>query len=147
MGSIFMASTSILLCCGLGSVISSTYNVKKTINSTIYGAHGEFVVALKYATLFIIFLFSFLFHSLAVRFLGQLSILICTPQDVMTLVTPEYLSELLRRATILNIVGNRILHTGLPLLLWIFGPVMAFSCSVAMLLVLLNVDFVARPEI
>uniref|UniRef100_A0A151UI56 DUF599 domain-containing protein n=2 Tax=Cajanus cajan TaxID=3821 RepID=A0A151UI56_CAJCA len=146
MGSIFMANTSILLCCGLGAVISSTYSVKKPLMESIYGAHGEYVVALKYATLFAIFLFSFLFHSLAVRFLTHLSILICTPQDVMTLVTPQYLSELLRRATILNIVGNRILHTGLALLLWIFGPVMAFSCLVAMLLVLHKLDFVARKE-
>ncbi|TKY44990.1 hypothetical protein E2542_SST31274 [Spatholobus suberectus] len=146
MGSIFMASTSILLCCGLGAVISSTYSVKKPLMESIYGARGEYAVALKYATLFAIFLFSFLFHSLAVRFLSQLSILICTPQDVMTLVTPDYLTELFRRATILSIVGNRLLHTGLPLLLWIFGPVMSFSCSVAMLLVLHRLDFVARKE-
>ncbi|KAG5007388.1 hypothetical protein GLYMA_09G159100v4 [Glycine max] len=147
MGSIFMASTSILLCCGLGAMISSTYSVKKPLIDSIYGAHGEFVLALKYATLFTIFLFSFLFHSLSVRFLTQLSILICTPQDaIMTLVTPKYLTELLRKATFLNIVGNRILHTGLALLLWICGPVMAFLCSVAMLLVLHKLDFVARKE-
>ncbi|XP_061364295.1 uncharacterized protein LOC133307760 [Gastrolobium bilobum] len=146
MGSIFMASTSILLCCGLGAVISSTYSVKKPLLDSIYGAHGEFAVALKYATLFTTFLFSFLFHSLSVRFLSQLTILICTPQDVESMVNAEYLAELLRKATILNIVGNRLFHTGLPLLLWIFGPVIAFSSSVGMLLVLHKLDFVARKE-
>ncbi|KAK7270747.1 hypothetical protein RJT34_26143 [Clitoria ternatea] len=69
-----------------------------------------------------------------------------TTRCVMTLVTTEYLSELLRKATVLSIVGNRLLHTGLPLLLWIFGPMMAFSCSVAMLLVLHKVNFVATKE-
>ncbi|KAK7291248.1 hypothetical protein RIF29_06235 [Crotalaria pallida] len=144
MGSTLMASTSILLCCGLGAVISSTYSVKKPISDSIFGAQGEFTVALKFATLFTIFLFSFLFHSLSVRFLSQLSILICTPQDAMCMVTPEYLSDLLAKATILNIVGNRVFYTGLPFLLWIFGPVMAFLCSIAMLLVLHELDFVAR---
>ncbi|XP_027357313.1 uncharacterized protein LOC113866703 [Abrus precatorius] len=143
MGSIFMASTSIVLCCGLGAVISSTYSVKKPLIDSVYGAQGEFAVALKYATLFVVFIFSFLFHSLSVCFLCQLSILICTPQDVMSLVTQEYLIEILRKATILSIVGNRVLHTGLPLLLWIFGPVMAFSCEVAMVLVLHKLDFVS----
>ncbi|CAJ1952399.1 unnamed protein product [Sphenostylis stenocarpa] len=146
MGSIFMANTSILLCCGLGAVISSTCRVRKPFIDSVYEAHGEFVVALKYATIFTIFLFSFLFHSLSVRFLSQLSILICSPQHVITLVTPEYLTDLLRKATILNFLGNRLSHTGLFLLLWIFGPVMAFSCSVAMLLVLHKMDFVAGKQ-
>ncbi|KAK7270748.1 hypothetical protein RJT34_26144 [Clitoria ternatea] len=118
-GSVFMASTSILLCCGLGAVISSTYSVKKPLNESIYGAQGEFAVSLPN---------------------------LHTTRCVMTLVTTEYLSELLRKATVLSIVGNRLLHTGLPLLLWIFGPMMAFSCSVAMLLVLHKVDFVATKE-
>ncbi|CAL0322334.1 unnamed protein product [Lupinus luteus] len=146
MGSTLMATTSILLCCGLGAMISSTYSVKKPLNDSILGAQGEFTVALKFATLFTIFLFSFFFHSLSVRFLSQLSILICTPQDIMSMVTQEYLSDLMGKASILNIVGNRVFHSGLPLLLWIFGPVMAFLCSITVLLVLHNLDFVSRKE-
>ncbi|KAF1882930.1 hypothetical protein Lal_00003112 [Lupinus albus] len=64
-----MASTSILLCCGLGAVISSTYSVKKALNDSILGAQGEFTLALKFATLFTIFLFPFLFHAPSVMFL------------------------------------------------------------------------------
>lgn len=147
MGSTLMANTSILLCCGLGAVISSTYTVKKPLIDSIYGAQGEFAVALKYGTLFTIFFFWFFFHSLSVRSLNQLSILICTPQDHATcMVTPEYLTELMEKASILSIVGNRVFHTGLPLLLWIFGPMMAFLCSLAMLVVLHTLNFVARKE-
>ncbi|BAU02511.1 hypothetical protein LR48_Vigan307s000500 [Vigna angularis] len=142
MGSIFMANTSIVLCCGLGAMISSTYRVKKPLIDSVYGGQGEFVVALKYAIIFTTFLFSFFFYSLSVGFLTQLSILVCLPQHVISLVTAEHLTDLLRKASILNIVGDRLSHTGLFLLLWIFGPVMAFSCSVAMLLVFHKVDFV-----
>ncbi|KAB1204467.1 hypothetical protein CJ030_MR8G028137 [Morella rubra] len=142
MGSTLMATTSILLCSGLAAVISSTYSVKKPLNDTVYGAHGEFMVALKYVTLLTVFLFSFFCHSLSIRFINQVNILINTPQDSMSVVTPEYVSELLEKGFLLNTVGNRLFQLGLPLLLWIFGPVLVFLCFVTMVPVLYNLDFV-----
>ncbi|KAB2629555.1 hypothetical protein D8674_034350 [Pyrus ussuriensis x Pyrus communis] len=142
MGSTLMATTSILLCSGLAAVISSTYSVKKPLNDTVYGAHGEFMVALKYVTLLTIFLFSFMCHSLSIRFINQVNILINTPQDPMSLVTPEYVSELLEKGYLLNTAGNRLFYAALPLVLWIFGPVLVFLCSVTMVPVLYNLDFV-----
>ncbi|KAK7269005.1 hypothetical protein RIF29_21720 [Crotalaria pallida] len=142
MGSTLMATTSILLSAGLAAVISSTYSVKKPLNDAVYGAHGEFMVALKYVALLTLFLFSFFCHTLSIRFLNQVAILICTPQDVTSLVTSEYLTELLEKGTILNTVGNRLFYSALPLVLWIFGPVLVFLCSAAMLPVLYNLDFV-----
>jgi len=142
MGSTLMATTAILLSAGLAAVISSTYSVKKPLDDAVYGAHSEFMIALKYVTLLTIFLFSFFCHTLSIRFLNQLSILICTPQDAMSLVTPEYLTEILEKGTVLNTVGNRIFYSAIPLLLWIFGPVLVLLCSVAMLPVFYNLDFV-----
>ncbi|KAJ6838873.1 uncharacterized protein M6B38_319525 [Iris pallida] len=74
MGSTLMATTSILLCSGLAAVISSTYSVKQPINDSVFGAHGEFMVALKYVTLLVVFLFAFLCYSLSIRYVqpGQL---------------------------------------------------------------------------
>ncbi|KAK7320763.1 hypothetical protein VNO77_30535 [Canavalia gladiata] len=142
MGATLMATTSILLSSGLAAVISSTYSVKKPLNDAVYGAHGEFMVALKYVTLLTIFLFSFFCHSLSIRFINQVNILINTPQDPMSLVTPQYISEILEKGFILNTVGNRLFYSGLPLLLWIFGPVLVFLCSLTMVPVLYNLDFV-----
>ena len=88
MGATLMATASILLCSGLAALISSTYSVKKPLNDAVYGAHGEFMVALKYVTLLTIFLFSFFCYSLSIRFINQVNILINTPQDPMSLVTP-----------------------------------------------------------
>ncbi|KAJ1402666.1 hypothetical protein SESBI_27852 [Sesbania bispinosa] len=142
MGSTLMATTSILICAGLGAVISSTYSVKKPINDSIFGAHGEYILALKYAILLAIFSFSFICHTISIRFLNQVNILICTPQDVKSLVTPQYLTELMGKATTLNIVGNRFFYYALSLLLWIFGPVLTFLSSMAMVFILYTVDFV-----
>uniref|UniRef100_A0A5B7AFA7 DUF599 domain-containing protein n=1 Tax=Davidia involucrata TaxID=16924 RepID=A0A5B7AFA7_DAVIN len=145
MGSTLMATTSILLCSGLAAVISSTYSVKKPLNDAIYGAHGEFMTALKYVTLLLIFLFSFICHSLSIRFINQVNFLINCPQEdqyMHCIVTPEYVSELLEKGFMLNTVGNRLFYAALPLLLWIFGPVLVFLCSVTMVPVLYNLDFV-----
>ncbi|XP_008781727.2 uncharacterized protein LOC103701456 [Phoenix dactylifera] len=141
MGSTLMATTSILLCSGLAAMISSTYSIKKPLNDSVYGAHGEFVVALKYVTLLLIFLFAFLFYSLSIRFIGQVNFLINVPQeDDNSLVTPEYVAHLLEKGFALNIVGNRIFYAGLPIVLWIFGPVLVLICSVSIVPILYNMD-------
>ncbi|EOY29147.1 Uncharacterized protein TCM_046898 [Theobroma cacao] len=144
MGSTLMATTSILLCAGLAAVISSTYSVKKPLNDSIFGAHGEFMMALKYVTILCIFLFSFFCHSLSIRFINQVNILINTPQgqDPSSIVTQDYVSLLLEKGFLLNTVGNRLFYAALPLLLWIFGPVLVFLCSITMVPVLYNLDFV-----
>ncbi|KAI3792835.1 hypothetical protein L2E82_06726 [Cichorium intybus] len=140
MGATLMATTSILLCSGLAAVISSTYSVKKPINDAIYGAHGEFMVALKYVTLLLVFLASFMCHSLSIRFINQVNFLInCPPEST---VTCEYVSELLEKGFTLNAMGNRIFYSALPLMLWIFGPVLVFVCSITMVPVLYNLDLV-----
>ncbi|EXC02511.1 hypothetical protein L484_004292 [Morus notabilis] len=141
MGSTLMATTSILLCTGLAAVISSTYSAKKPLNDTIYGAHGEIMVALKYATVLTIFLFSFFCNTLSIRLINQLSILICSPLEPSSILTSEYICELLEKGSVLDIVGNRLFYTALPLLLWIFGPVLVFLSWVAMVSVLYNMDF------
>lgn len=141
MGSTLMATTSVFLSAGLAAVISSTYSVKKPLNDAVYGAHSELMVSLKFVTILTIFLFSFLCHTLSIRFLNQVCILVCTPQDMKSMVNPQYLTELLEKGIILNTVGNRLFCSALPLLLWIVGPVPVFLCSVAMVIVLYNFDF------
>lgn len=100
MGSTLMDTISVLLCAGLAAVISSTYSVKKPLNDDVYGAHGEFMVALKYVTILTIFLFSFFCHTLSIRFLNQLSVLICCPLEPSSVLTSEYLSDLLDRGSV-----------------------------------------------
>ncbi|GMG99174.1 hypothetical protein Nepgr_001014 [Nepenthes gracilis] len=143
MGSTLMATTSILLSSGMAAVLSSTYSIKKPVNDAVYGAHGEFMMALKYVTLLLIFMFSFLCHSLSIRFINQVNFLINTPpHDHQLCITPDYVSELLEKGVILNTAGNRLFYMALPLLLWIFGPVLVFLCAVAVVPVLYNLDIV-----
>ncbi|XP_072983414.1 uncharacterized protein [Typha latifolia] len=147
MGGTLMATTSILLCSGLAAVISSTYSIKKPLNDTVFGAHGEFMLSLKYVTLLLIFLFAFLCYSLSIRFLNQVNFLINTPSgDDAGPVSQDYICDLLEKGFTLNAVGNRLFYAALPLLLWIFGPVLAFLCSAALIPILYILDIVCEEE-
>ncbi|XP_071727395.1 uncharacterized protein [Rutidosis leptorrhynchoides] len=147
MGSTLMATTSIVLCCGLAAVISSSYSVKKPLNNTIYGAHGQFMVALKYVTLLVIFLFSFMCHSLSIRFIGQVNFLINCDEDSTLIVNSTYVSELLEKSFALSMIGNRLFYLALLIMFWIFGPeswlrhwVLVLLSSSTLVPVLYNLD-------
>lgn len=62
----------------------------------------------------------------------------------MCMVTADYLTELLEKGSLLNTVGNRLFYAAIPLLLWIFGPVLVFLCFAAMVPVFYNLDFMCN---
>jgi uncharacterized membrane protein len=142
MGSTLMATTAVLFCTGIAAVLSSTYTIKKPLSDAVFGAHGEYMMALKYVALLMLFLFAFLCHSLTICFLNQASFLINTSALSGDLVTGEFIGEILERGFTLNFVGNRLFYAGVPLLLWIFGPLLAFLSSLVMIPILYNLDVV-----
>ncbi|EMS63255.1 hypothetical protein TRIUR3_18233 [Triticum urartu] len=150
MGSTLVATTSVLFCTGVAAVLSSTYAVKKPISDAVFGAHGEYMMALKYVALLTAFLLSFLCHSLAICTFNQATFLVNALSHLFALpdggrhlpVNKEYVLEVLERGFLLNFVGNRLFFGGVPLLLWIFGPVLACLCSMVMIPVLYNIDIV-----
>lgn len=142
MGSTLMATTAVLFCTGIAAVLSSTYTIKKPLSDAVFGAHGEYMMALKYVALLLLFLFAFLCHSLTICFLNQASFLINTSALSGDLVTGEFIGEILERGFTLNFVGNRLFYAGVPLLLWIFGPLLAFLSSLVMIPILYNLDVV-----
>ncbi|VAI33991.1 unnamed protein product [Triticum turgidum subsp. durum] len=54
----------------------------------------------------------------------------------------QSLRNILERSFTLNFIGNRLFYAGVPLLLWIFGPVLAFLSAVVMIPILYNLDMV-----
>lgn len=150
MGSTLMATTAILFCTGVAAILSSTYTVKKPLSDAVFGAHGEYMMALKYVTLLLAFLLSFLSHTTAICTLNQATFLLNTlsssssfAADIAGLpVTKDYVADVLERGFLLNLVGNRLFYAGVPLLLWIFGPVLACLCSVVMIPILHSIDVV-----
>ncbi|XP_073119396.1 uncharacterized protein [Henckelia pumila] len=144
MGSTLMATTAILLCAGLAAFLSSTYSIKKPLNNTVHGAQGEYMLTMKFATMLLVFLSSFMSHSLSIRFMNHVSFLVnCPPEDSLgQTMTTKYVSELLERGFWLNMVGNRLFYAAVPLLSWISGPVLVFICYAVVIIVLYGLDLV-----
>jgi uncharacterized membrane protein len=147
MGCTLVATTSILFCTGVAAVLSSTYAIKRTFSDAVFGAHGEFVAALKYGALLLLFLLAFLCHSLAICSLNQAAFLInalspATPPAALHIpaVTRDYVADVLDRGFLLSFAGNRFFFTGAPLLLWVFGPVLPCLCSMAVVPILYHID-------
>ncbi|CAH2044374.1 unnamed protein product [Thlaspi arvense] len=151
MGATLMATTCVLLCAGLAAVISSTYSIKKPLNDAVYGAHGDIAIAVKYLTILTIFIFSFFSHSLAIRLLNQVGILVNIPHldsnpSGEFYLTSEYVSELFEKGILLNTVGNRLFYAGFSLMLWIFGPILVLLSVLVMVFVLYHLDFVSSSS-
>ncbi|KAG6484130.1 uncharacterized protein LOC122017037 [Zingiber officinale] len=146
MGSTLMATTSILLCSGLAAVLSSTYSVKRPLYDSVFGAHGDFTVLLKFVSLLVVLVFAFLCHSLSIRFLNQACFLINVTPSHDSHVTVAYVVDLLEKGFALNTVGNRLFYAALPLLLWTFGPLLVVFSSLTMVLIFYNLDVAFQDQ-
>ncbi|VAI33989.1 uncharacterized protein LOC119310902 isoform X2 [Triticum dicoccoides] len=134
MGSTLMATTSVLFCTGIAAVLSSTYSVKKPLSDAVFGAHGEYMMAL-----------NFLINTSCLPLPdagkdddGARLVGLQLPAGAVG----DYVGEILERSFTLNFIGNRLFYAGVPLLLWIFGPVLAFLSAVVMIPILYNLDMV-----
>ncbi|XP_074572222.1 uncharacterized protein LOC141828666 [Curcuma longa] len=146
MGSTLMATTSVLLCSGIAAVLSSNYSVKRPLYDSVFGAHGDFTVAVKFVSLLVVLIFAFLCHSLSIRFANQATYLINVPPSHDSRVTVAYVADLLEKGFALNTVGNRLFYAALPLLLWTFGPLLVVFSSLTMVLILYNLDMAFQDQ-
>ncbi|KAL6643015.1 hypothetical protein ACP70R_021196 [Stipagrostis hirtigluma subsp. patula] len=149
MGSTVVATTSIILCTGVAAVLSTTYAGKKPIDDAVLGARGEVAVLLKYGAVLVVFVLVFFCQTLSTYSLNQACFLVNTlpaPSSTLRLrlpVTVDYVVGAVERGFLLNFAGNRLFYAGVPLLLWIFGPILSCICSLAMTWVLYKMDIVA----
>ncbi|GLJ24269.1 hypothetical protein SUGI_0462780 [Cryptomeria japonica] len=150
MGSILMATTSIILGCGLAGMISSTYTIKKPLNDTPFGSHGNFILAVKYLLILMFLIFSFICHSLSICYQCEVGSLIATPirrHELAGLISTDYVCEMLEKGFAFNIVGDRVFYGGFPLLFWVVGPLPVFLGSALLVPVLYSTDFVSSSVI
>lgn len=140
-----MATTSILLSSALAAVLSSSYSIKRPMKEAVmYGGRGDVMMGVKYVTVLVFFLLAFLFYCLSAKLINQVCFLINVRCDAG--VASSYVCDLMEKMSLLHLIGDRLVYTALPLLTWIFGPVMVFGCSVFVVLpILYIVDVVYEP--
>lgn len=142
MASTLLASTAITLSSIIGALVSSASGgSSKSLRSFVYGETGNITSTLKYLCLLLCFLFAFVCHVQSIRYASHVSFLVSIPVgDNAPGLTPEYVNQFIYRSQNFFSLGLRGYYFSFPLLLWIFGPIPMFVCSVVMIFLLYSLD-------
>ncbi|KAK4271636.1 hypothetical protein QN277_020299 [Acacia crassicarpa] len=137
----FMASVALTLCALIGAWISNGSN-KFFQSALIYGDINPTTISIKYICLLICFLLAFSFFVQSIRHFVHATYLISTPDCFIPVSSVE---TAVIRGDHFWLLGLRAIYFALDLLLWFFGPIPMFVSSVAMVIILHNVDSNSRP--
>lgn len=135
-----LASLSIALGSLIGAWVSSTTKVFMT--QLVYGDTSQATAAVKYISLLVCFLVSFTCFIHSARYYVQASFLVSTLDSD---VPASYVQHAMIRGGNFWSTGLRALYFATTLLMWIFGPIPMFACSVFMVFILHFLDSNSLP--
>lgn len=135
-----LASLSIALGSLIGAWISSTTKVFMT--ELVYGDRSQATATVKYISLLVCFLASFTCFIHSARYYVQASFLITTLDSD---VPADYVQRAIIRGGNFWSMGLRALYFATTLLMWIFGPIPMFACSLLMVVILHMLDTNSLP--
>jgi len=135
-----LASLSIALGSLIGAWISSTTKVFMT--ELVYGDRSQATATVKYISLLVCFLASFTCFIHSARYYVQASFLITTLDSD---VPADYVQRAIIRGGNFWSMGLRALYFATTLLMWIFGPLPMFACSLLMVVILHMLDTNSLP--
>lgn len=137
MGSILSATVSILINTALAALTNNAYRSRYLSEHRIFGSQGDRIILVKFAMVSFLLLTSFFFNSIAIGSIIEANFLINVSGE-----TFNYVAErLLKRGWFLGSVGNRVLFSAGPFLIWLFGPVPLALSSAVLIGFFYSVDF------
>ncbi|XP_030549721.1 uncharacterized protein LOC115754729 [Rhodamnia argentea] len=137
----FLASTSLVLSSLIGAWIGSSSDSVFTADF-IYGDTSPSMISIKYTSLLSCFLVAFVCFLQCVRSSVHVIFLMSMPNSDVPV---AYVQKAVTRASIFWSVGSRAIYFATNLLLWIFGPIPMFICSVTTVVILHNLDTNSTP--
>ncbi|XP_020580041.1 uncharacterized protein LOC110024420 [Phalaenopsis equestris] len=139
MSTILFASISITINAALASFANNLYTSSHLFaGHPTFGSQMEAILVLKYSSVSMFMLLSFLFNSMAAGFIIEANFLICLNEGEAFMAHAE---EMMMKGVVLGVVGNRVLYVGLSLLVWMVGPLAFGLCTVGMLWGFYTLDF------
>lgn len=135
-----LASVSIALSSLIGTWIGSTSKVFMT--QVIYGDTSQSTASVKYISLLVCFLVAFTCFIHSAKYFVQAAYLMSTLDSDVPV---SYVQTAVLRASNFWALGLRALYFATTLLMWIFGPIPMFVCSVFTVLVLRFLDTNSTP--
>lgn len=145
MGSILSATVSILITTGLAALTNNAYRSNYLSEHRIFGSQGDQIILVKFAMASFLLLTSFFFSSIAIGSIIEANFMINVSGETFNCAT----ERLLKRGWFCASVGNRVLYSTGPVLIWLFGPVPLALSSTLLIGFFYSVDFdqsVARKK-
>lgn len=141
MGPSFLASTAILLI--MGTLTLSTQSEVATVWDALYLGGGP--SAPFFATKLILLLFdffaAFFAFTMAIRMFMHVGYMINVPPALRDqAITPRYVSFHLNRGGRFYSIGMRAYYYSVPLVFWLFGPLMMLAATVGVVLLMQFLD-------
>ncbi|XP_077228006.1 uncharacterized protein LOC143861007 [Tasmannia lanceolata] len=137
----YLASLSITLSSLIGTWVGSSSS-KAIMNSVIYGDTSASTSSVKYITLLSFFLVAFTSFVQSTRYYLHANFLMSTLDSDIPL---SYVQSAVIRGSNFWSLGLRALYFATTLLLWVFGPIPMFICSLSMVMALHFLDSNSTP--
>ncbi|GMY37447.1 hypothetical protein FCV25MIE_32690 [Fagus crenata] len=132
----FLASVSLTLCSLIGAWIANS-STNFLQSELIFGDTGPSTMSIKYISLLTCFLLAFSCFVQSARSFVHANYLISTPDSDIPV---NYVEMAVIRGSDFWSLGLRALYFALDFLLWFFGPIPMFVCSIVMVIVLHYLD-------
>ncbi|KAJ3676504.1 hypothetical protein LUZ60_003916 [Juncus effusus] len=137
MATILSATVSMLLNSALAALTNNAYKSNFLNHHKFFGSQGAPTILLKYATISLLLLLSFFCSSMAVGLLIEANFLINAAGESFNGIA----EDLMKKGWELASVGNRVLVSTGPVLMWLLGPVPLVLSSVGLIGFFYSVDF------
>lgn len=142
MGASLMASTAALLIIGTLTLSGQAENISRSWHAlNQFGTHAAELWIVKVLALLLDFIVAFFSFAMAVRLSNHVVFMINVPnQNVHHELTPARVGRRLIRAGNLFAIGMRAFFFAVPLVFWLFGPVLLVLATIGLVIVLYFVD-------
>ena len=148
MASTFMASTAILLIVGVLTLSAQGEKMSGTWHAlNVLGRHSADIWLFKLLFMLFDLLFAFFSFCLSIRHYHHIGYQINTLPDLRREVTqPAHVGAELNRAAVFYRLGMRAYYFTVPLLFWLFGPLLMIVATGVLVFFLYHLDRAPRRE-
>lgn len=149
MGPTFLASTAVLLIIGTLTLTSQAGNLESSWHVINLAGlrHSEFF-AIKLAVLLFDFFVAFFAFAMAIRMFIHVGYMINVPEALQHReITPRYVAFHLNRAGTFHTFGMRAYYYSVPLLFWLFGPLLMLLATIGLVFLMYRMDRAPKIDV
>ncbi len=142
MGPTFLASTAVLLMLGTLTLTGQGEKLSVTWHAfNVVGTSDPSLWTLKVVLLLLDFFIAFFAFTLAIRLFIHVGFMINVPETLRHhAISPDHVALHLNKAGTWHSIGVRAYYYSVPLVFWLFGPLLMFFATILLIAALFKID-------